>query len=233
MNPFAALALAASLSLSASAQVATYSPTAVPAVTLDGLPQITVQGANFAADLQVSINGVALENPAIGTQYFTVTPNQVQFLVPHQDTLGLVPVTLSSASTSYSETLQLRILANQTPLMDLHANVPAYLLSGVPAGVTVAGLPGDFGILFYSPDLTPTPMPGLVEGGLAIGGNATSLIRLRTYVIPPKGHITYTFDLTGFPAGSSFHLQAAHLFQANQHNLPASPSNVQTGTILF
>ena len=233
MKLLATLALLAGLTPAAAAQVTSYSPTSVPAVTLDGLPTIVVQGANFAPDLQVSVAGKLLENPVIGPQHVIVTPTEVRFLVPHQDTLGLVPVTLSSASAGTSETIDLRIVANQTPLMDLHADTPSYLLSGVPAGVTVAGLPGDFGVLYYSPDLSPTPLQGIVEGGLAIGSGGSSLIRLRMYTIPPKGHITWTFDISAFPAGSSFHLQAAHLLQGKGHHLPATPSNVQTGTILF
>lgn len=235
----ASLALASAalfgLSLSASAQtISSVSPITVPAVVNDGAAQITVIGTDFAGDTRITVDGLLVENPPVpAPANFSVAPTKIMFNMPKVSKLGLVDVQLTGTGPNYPIDFKVRVQANTPPLLDLKASDPGFLLSGIPAEVTVSGLPGDFAVLFMSPDLEPTPLTGIVEGGLAIGDNGASLIRLQQFVIPPKGYVVLNFNLQSMPVGSTTHLQAIHLFQANLHNLPATPSNVETGVILF
>ena len=125
----------------------------------------------------------------------------------------------------------IQVNANASTTVELKGSTPAFLIQGLGLQTILGGQVGDIVILTASPELIATNLPGIVN--LAIGNNYSSLFILNTSVIPAQGFVEVTTPMAGLPIGLTIHTQGAGLSLSSGFALPASGSNVQSGTILF
>lgn len=202
-------------------------PSSVPAVIVDGGQQVTVNGVSLGGVVDVRVDGISLGG--FPPQFFVLSDTQLQFWMPKVSKLG--PINIELISTGGTTTTTLNVVPNVPPVLDMLNSDPGILLQTNGLTLTVGSSPGDLVYVIASPSAVPTTVPGLVD--LAIGNNGASTFILATPTIGASGIFEKTFALPSLPPGFQIHAQAAVLLSANGYALPATTSNVQTGTILF
>lgn len=197
------------------------SPPIVPSITQNlewnSIPalsnQVTLTGCNFGNVVSVTIIGQTIPVTVIDD-------NTLTFNLGVAPEVGQLPITLNSTAGTGQGSLRVgaaRTLAT-TPTIDL-GNMVALL----------AGTPGHAYALVYSPDLSPTVIPGVAT--LDIGNMGQSLFLLDVGILPtPNGVRTYSF--TGIPgtAGDYFHFQGATL---DPVTLPLPWKATNSASVLF
>lgn len=210
-------------------QVSSVSPSSVPAINVDDVAQVTLNGSSFLGTTSMTVDGVALSTfPA---DFTVVNDNVITFTMPVVSKLGIVAISLTNASGTGNSIIN--VIANPTPTVELANSNPSFLIQALGIEITVAGNPGDIAFLAISPQLIPTALPGLVDVPLAIGNNLASLIILGAPVIGPAGHTTLNIALAGLAPGTALHVQSAHAFLSTSFALPTTASNTQSGIVLF
>lgn len=208
-------------------QIATVTPSQVEAIAIDG-QSVLVEGAGFNGTTEVRLGGVTLE--VLPPQFQVLSDSQVLVQIPPQASLG--PVSIEVIDSEGSDTIDLTIVANATPTLELENSEPSFMLTAVPARIYVASQPGDVIFLQASATLAPSILPGVVS--LDIGGNFTDLADLGIYVVPgTTGYVLVEAPLPDdLPPGISVYAQAA-VFPIANPVLPTLSTNFQTGTVLF
>mgnify|MGYP002628516306 CR=1 FL=1 len=207
--------------------ISVVTPSSIEAVVVDGPASITLTGTDFTGTNKVSVDGVPLT--LFPPQFSIPNDNTLIFNMPFVSKLGTVTIDVTNTHGTTQSTIQL--LANASTTVELKNSLPGFLIQGLGLQTVLGGQVGDIVILAASPDLLPTSLPGIVN--LAIGNNYSSLFILNTSVIPSSGYANVTIPMTGLPIGLSIHTQGAGLSLSSGFSLPASGSNVQSGTILF
>jgi hypothetical protein len=207
--------------------VSTITPSSVEAVVIDGPQTVVLTGSNFTGTTTVIVDGITLA--AFPPQFTVSNDNTLSFSMPLVTKLGTIDIDLVNASGTSQTTIQ--VVSNTVTTVEMKMSEPAFLFQGIGLETVLAGDIGDIIVLLGSTELLPTNLPGIVD--LAIGNNFTSLFILNTSVIPAKGYVEVVIPMSGLPSGLQVHTQGAGLLLSNGFALPATPSNVQTGTILF
>jgi hypothetical protein len=207
---------------------ASASPASIAAVIVDGPGVVTFTGQNFTGLTEVKVDGVTL-TAGLPPQYSVPNDNTLVINWPLVSKLGSITVeaTNGSGTTSTSYT----VVANEPPVFDMGNSAPAFLITGSGLTLTAGAKPGDIFYLVASPSNAPTNIPGIVN--MAIGNNYTSIFIIATPVIPARGFVSVTVPILGLPTGFNVYTQGAVLRVANGFSLPATTTNVQTGTVLF
>jgi hypothetical protein len=209
--------------------ITSVAPSSIDAVVVDGPALITLNGSGFTGTSGVTVDGIALSTfPA---QFSVVNDNVLTFSMPIASKLG--PVTIDVTNSSGTGSSSITVVVNATPTIELAGSAPSFLFQALGLDITVGGNPGDIAFILGSPELLPTPLPGIVDVDLAIGNNYTSLFILGSPLIGAAGYTKVNIPMSGLPTGLSLHVQSAHLLLSTLYSLPAIASNVQSGTILF
>jgi len=207
--------------------IATVSPSSIDAVVVDGPASITLTGSDFTGTSQVSVDGTPLS--IFPPQFSIPNDNTLVLNFPLVSQLGAVTIDVTNGQGTTQTTIQVN--ANASTTVELKGSTPAFLIQGLGLQTILGGQVGDIVILTASPELIATNLPGIVN--LAIGNNYSSLFILNTSVIPAQGFVEVTTPMAGLPIGLTIHTQGAGLSLSSGFALPASGSNVQSGTILF
>ena len=207
--------------------ITSVSPSQTEAVVVDGSTQVTVHGAGMLSVASVLVDGVPLTS--FPPMYVVIDDATLTFALPLASQLGPIPIVLSSPAGSASTSIEVE--ANATPVVELKNSDPGFLFQTLGLQLTLGGNPGDIAVVIGSPSALPTTLPGIVD--LAIGNNGTSLFVLGAPLIGPAGYTELTVPMAGLPAGLTLHVQTAALLLSTAYALPATASNVQSGTILF
>lgn len=209
--------------------IGSVAPAAVPAVSVDGGPTVTLSGTGFLGVSSVKVDGAVLSS--FPPMFAIIDDATLTFTMPTASKLGPVTIELTGQSGTASSTID--VVANATPTLELKNSNPGFLIQSLGLEFVVGGHPGDIAFVLASPELVPTPLPGLVDVDLAIGNNATSLFILGSPLIGAAGYTQLSVPLSGLAAGTVIHTQSAHLLLSTLYGLPAMASNVQSGTVLF
>lgn len=204
------------------------SPSSIEAVVVDGPGNVVFTGQNFTGLTEVKVDGVTL-SAGLPPQYVVLNDNTLSIAWPPVSKLGNITVEATNAtgtaSTSYL------VVANDPPVFEMANSAPGFLITAGGLTLTAGSTPGDIFYFAASPSNLPTNIPGIVN--MAIGNNYTQMFVIITPVIPAKGYVTATVPIGGLPTGFNIYTQGAVLRVANGFSLPATATNVQTGTILF
>jgi hypothetical protein len=208
--------------------ITSVSPASVPAVTVDGPPTLTLTGTGFNGVTQVTINGVPLLD--FPPEFTVVDDNTLTMIFPIQPTAGNKIIQVTDADGS--DTINVNVVANTTPALELVNSDPVFILTAVGAKVYVAAAANDFVFLVGSWSPVPSVLPGVISLGL--GNNFTEYILLPTQQVGLlSGYAEYTIPLsTNLPTGFKIYFQAGILPAANPV-FPLIETNLQSGTILF
>jgi hypothetical protein len=207
--------------------VSSVSPSSIEAVVVDGPATVTLSGSGFTGTSSVVVDGISLLTfPA---QFTVVDDSTLTFLMPLVSKLGPVAIDLTTPGGTTSATID--VAANAVPTVDMLFSDPGFLFQGIGLMLTVGGGVGDILFVEASPELLPSPLPGIAD--FAIGNNFTSLFLLAIPTVPAAGYKSLTIPMSGLPTGTKIHVQAAALVLSNGYSLPATMSNVQSGTVLF
>jgi len=207
--------------------VSSVSPSAIEAVVIDGPGLVTLVGSGFTGTSSVVVDGIPLLTfPA---QFSVQDDSTLVLSMPLVSKLG--PVAIDVTAPGGSVTTSIDVVANATPTVDMLFSDPGFLFQGVGLQLTIGSHPGDILFVEASSALLPSVLPGIVD--LAIGNNFTSLFLLASPTIPAEGYKALNIPMSGLASGTKIHVQAAGLILANFYSLPATVSNVQTGTVLF
>jgi hypothetical protein len=204
-------------------------PATTPAVVVDGSTSVTLTGTNMLTVTGVKVDGLALSR--FPPMFTIVNDSTLTFTMPKASKLGPVAIELTGTAGSAQSTID--VVANATPALELKNSDPGLLLQSAGLQFVIGGHPGDIAFVTASPELLPTPLPGIVDVDLAIGNNYTSLFILASPLIGAAGYTELTVPLSGLPPGFQIHVQSAHLLLSTLYALPAIASNVQSGTVLF
>jgi Trypsin-like peptidase domain len=204
------------------------SPTTVPAVTVDGPPIITLTGNNFNGVTAVSINGVPLLD--LPPQFTVVSNTTLTLQFPVQPTLGIKIIQVTGPSGT--DTINVSVVPNTSPVLDLANSDPGFLITAFGAQVNVASAVNDSVILVGSWSPLPSIFPGIVS--LNLGNNFTEYVQFPTQQISLLSGLTsYTIPLSNnLPTGFKIYVQAVILPAVNP-TFPLPVTNLQTGTVLF
>jgi len=209
--------------------ISSVSPASIDAVVIDGPASVTLSGTGFTGTNAVTVDGISLSTfPAA---FAVINDSTLVFDMPVASKLGAVAIDVTNPSGTGNTTIN--VVANATPTVELANSAPGFLFQALGLDITVGGAPGDIAFIAGSPDLLPTPLPGLVDVPLAIGNNYLSIFILGAPVIGPAGYTKINVPMSGLPSGLTLHVQSAHLFLSTLYALPATAGNVQSGTILF
>jgi hypothetical protein len=208
-------------------QIASVTPSVIEAIAIDG-QSVLVEGVGFNGTSEVRVNGVALE--VLPPQFQVLSDSQIQVQIAPPPALG--PLTIEVVDPNGSDTVDVTVVANAVPTLELENSDPNFLLTAINARIYVGSQPGDVVFLQASATLEPSVLPGVVA--LDIGGFFTDLADLGIYVIPPAtGYILVEAPLPGdLPPGIQVFAQAA-VVPALNPVLPALVTNYQSGTVLF
>ena len=202
-------------------------PDTVTSVAVDSIQQVIINGSGFTSVSDVRVDGVSLAGfPPL---FFTLNDAQIQFTMPFIAKIG--PVTVDVVGANGTTQTTINVVPNSPPAIEMTASDPSFLIQSSGLTLMASGNPGDIVYVVASPSNLPTNLPGFVD--LAIGNQYTSIYILGIYAIGPAGYVRQTYPLSGLPSGLKIHTQTATLLGANGFALPATTSNVQTGTILF
>jgi hypothetical protein len=188
---------------------------------------LTFQGHGFEQLDEVRVNGVTLP----GFPPLFAVGNDFQASLQLQSPLPLSGLTVELISGSQVVTVQVPVDFNAQPTIHLVNGDPTFLLTLLPLEVYLGGAPGDLAVLFGSLTPLPSSVPGILE--LQIGAGLSDLYYLEPYLVDPVlGYGKLTADLGLLPIGLRLYFQAAYLHAAAPA-LPLTPSNVESGTVLF
>ena len=206
------------------------SPSAIEQVVVDGPGVVTLTGSGFTGLTGLVVGGQTLSG-AFPPEYTVVNDNTVTFSMPLSQNLGFVPIVATNASGTDASLIT--VVANSSPVLELKNSDPGFMFTALGLEMVAGGQAGDIHFICASPDLAPTPLPGIVN--LGIGNNYTSLFILATPSIPANGYKEITIPTSGvsLPSGFKVPVQSAALLLSNLYALPATESNIQTGTFLF
>jgi len=204
-------------------------PAQTEAVIVDGGTSVILSGSGFLGVTSVKVDGAALST--FPPMFAIIDDATLTFSMPKASKLGPVSIELSGQTGSATSTID--VIANATPTLELKNSNPGFLIQSLGLQFVVGGNPGDIAFITASPDLLPTPLPGIVDVDLAIGNNYTSLFILASPLIGAAGYTEVNVPVAGLPSGFQIHTQSAHLLLSTLYALPAKASNVQSGTVLF
>jgi len=204
------------------------SPTSVEAVVVDGPQEVVFTGQNFTGITELKVDGVVLST-GLPPQYTVLNDTTLSVSWPAVSQLGNIPVEATNASGTTTTTY--RVVANEPPVFEMGNSIPSFLVTAQGLSLTAGSSPGDIFYFAASPSNAPTNIPGIVN--MAIGNNYTQMFIIITPVIPAKGYVSVTVPIGGLPTGFNIYAQGAVLRAANLYALPATATNVQTGTVLF
>lgn len=207
--------------------VTSLTPDTVNSVSVDSIQQVFINGSGFIGVSDVRVDGQTLAG--FPPQFFAINDSQIQFTMPTVSKLG--PVTIDVVGASGTTQTTINVVPNSPPVIEMAASDPSFIIQSSGLTLTASGQPGDIVYVVASPSNLPTNLPGIVD--LAIGNQYTSIYILGIYAIGPAGLVKQTYPLSGLPSGLKIHAQTASLLGANGFALPATTSNVQTGTVLF
>lgn len=208
--------------------ITTIAPTIIDALVPDG-QTITVTGTNLTGTTEVVIDGIVLTD--FPPQFVVQNDTTLTFTAPQLTKLGTVDIQVTSPSGTANGGVFVQ--APPQPVVELANSDPLFIIQGVGLEISVGGQPGDIAFIGISPQLLPTPLPGLIDQPLSIGNNFTTLFQLGKPVVGNAGYTTKLIPVQGIPGGTQLHVQTATLQFANGYAFPAIVSNVQTGTVLF
>jgi len=213
-----------------SPSITSVSPAAIQQVIVDGPGTVTLSGTGFTGLTSVSVGGQPLSS-AFPPEFNIVDDGTLTLSMPLTAGLGLTAITVTGPGGT--DAALITVQANSAPTIELRNSDPGFLFQALGLELVVGGGPGDIAFVCASPDLSPTVVPGIID--LGIGAGYTSLFILATPVIPAKGYTELTIPMAGLglPAGFGIHVQLATLTGSSGFSLPATSSNVQSGTILF
>ncbi|HKX46099.1 MAG TPA: matrixin family metalloprotease [Planctomycetota bacterium] len=206
-------------------------PGSVTAVVVDGPASVTLTGTGFTGVTSVTVDGVLLTT--FPPQYSILSDTQMSVqlwganLTPVQE-LGSATIVLTDAQGSVQT--QVSVTGNLTPVIELENSAPGFLVQALGLEVWMGGVPGDLFFLFGSLSNTPSTLPGLFN--LAIGNNLADLVYIGPSTVQGTGYVFRNIPLSGFPTGTTIHLQAG-VFKVIGGALPLFSTNVQSGTVLF
>ena len=208
-------------------QISGVTPSVIEAIAIDG-QSVIIEGVGFNGTSEVRVNGVPLE--VLPPQYQVLSDTQIEVQIEPPTALG--PLTLEVIDANGSDTVDLTVVANAAPTLELANSDPNFLLTAINAQIYVASQPGDVVFLQASATLEPSILPGVVS--LDIGAFFTDLADLGVFVIPPTtGYILVEAPLPDdLPPGTQVFTQAA-VVPALNPVLPALVTNYQSGTVLF
>ena len=206
-----------------SLQITSVSPTSLPVVVVDGPGGVSLSGSGFEEVVAVSVDGIALST--FPPQFTIVSDTQLNLSVPLVSQTGPTEIRVDSAAEF--ATIDLDIVFNDTPVLELVNSSPSFLFSATGAQLQVAGGLGDQMFVLLSASNLPSVLPGLFA--LDIGNNFSSLFQVYTTVIGPQGYGAVTLPFSGVATGTTLYFQALR----SEGFLPLDTTNVQVGTVLF
>jgi hypothetical protein len=207
--------------------IASVAPLFISAIHPDGTQEVTLTGSGFEGTTSVTVDGVALG--VFPPEFFIDSDNQMRLMVGPQTTLGQIEIVVTD--NLGSDTANLTIAVNVPPALDLENSNPSFILSAVGLTSRIGSVPGDIVFLRASTSNAPSSLPGLVNLGL--GDNFSQLVDLGSLLfVPANGVLEVQTPLPSGLTGLVVYVQAA-VVNGTTLALPASATNLESGTILF
>ena len=162
-------------------------------------------------------------------EFFIDSDSQLRLLVGPQDSLGQIDIVVTDDLGS--DSVSLTIAVNVPPALDLENSDPSFILSALGLVSRVGSIPGDIVFLRGSTSSVPSVLPGFVS--LDLGNNFIDLVDLGSLlVVPPSGVLEVQTPLPSGLTGLAVYVQAA-VVNGTTFALPATATNLESGTILF
>ena len=184
-----------------------------PARTSNGaLATITLDGS-FDRLQRIDVGGMQI------TDFIQVSPTQLTFTMPRPAEIGAtLPVTVTNAAGT-SNPLSIRVDGTH-PIEFSGVGIG---VRGFPVHIDLIGDAGWDVLMFVSPDLQPSVLPGIVNLGIA--NNFATLFSLGSVHLDGRGATRFTVTIpNGIPTGL-YHFQGI-TYDVNSISAPLEASNV-------
>lgn len=188
---------------------------------------IEIQGCGFAANAQVTVDGVPVTG--IPSPVEVVDSATIRFDMPQLDSLGLKQVEVTvNGSTAIAI---INVVAPSEPRLQVGNGDDGNVnLSFAGLDVTYGGLPGSVHYVIYSTTSIPSVAPGIVT--LLLGNNFTNIPNAGIFVVPAKGWDTLNAPVASPGVLLTLWSQSVDLGTSAPIQFPLDASNLQRFLLL-